>query len=135
GAVPAAGRSSAAEVFGRAPFGGTKLRTAGFDSAWAGAGLSGGAIGACGNDAAGAGNSGVAARPEGDPLAPRLGVASAAFPPAGAGFAPGPSAVGADDGAGLSAIFSPAGRMRQKAPPPARGRMTQRAAARPAPRG
>src|SRR5438552_19166706 len=83
----------------------------------AAAGLSGAAevlaIGACGNGAAGAGNSGVAARPEGRSLARRLVVASAALPSAGIGFAPGPAAMGADDGAGLSAIFSPAGRIRK----------------------
>src|SRR5436190_9816097 len=130
-----AGLSGAAAGFGREPLANSGLPTGGFESGLAGAGLSGAAALACGDGAAGAGNSAVGARPEGDPLAPRLGVASAAFPPAGAGLAPGPAAVGADDGARLSAIFSPAGRMRKKAPPPASARMTTRAAARPAPRG
>src|SRR5436305_12794270 len=135
GAVAVAGLSGAAAGFGRGPLANSGLPTGGFESGLAGAGLSGAAALACGDGAAGAGNSAVGARPEGDPLATRFGVASAAFPPAGAGLAPGLVAVEADDGAGLSAIFSHAGRISKKAPPPASARMMTRTAARPAPRG
>src|SRR5438067_773235 len=123
GAVTEAGLSGAAESFGRAPLGGSGLATGGFELGLAGAGLSDVAVGVCGDGAAGAGNSGVAARPEGRSLARRPGVASTALPSAGIGLAPGAAAVGADDGLGLSVIFSPAGRMKKKAPPAASARM------------
>src|SRR5438094_191815 len=82
GAVTGADLSGAAEVFGGAPFDGSRLATAGFESDLAGAGLLGAAVAACGDGAAGTGKSVVGTRPEGCSPALRLGGA-AAFPPVG----------------------------------------------------
>ena len=104
-----AGLSGAAEVFGGAPFGGSRLAMAGFESGLVGAGLSGVAVAACGDGAAGAGKSTVGATPEDWSLALRLGGAAAAFPPLVTGFAAG-SATATADGLVLSATFSPDGK-------------------------